>query len=57
MIDFVTGATRQGTTLHADEASAYDSLAAWYDMKRVNHSIEYSGVNGENTNQNPGNCL
>lgn len=49
--DFVTGGTVAGTTINADENAAYDSLAAWYDINRVNHSVEYSGENGENTNQ------
>jgi len=51
IVDFVTGGTSARTTIHADEAPAYDALAAWYDIKRVNHSVEYSGENGENTNQ------
>ncbi|WP_169976201.1 MULTISPECIES: IS1595 family transposase [unclassified Campylobacter] len=37
--------------IHTDESSAYDDLLAHYDLKRVNHQIEYSGVNGENNNQ------
>ena len=41
----------KGTELHADEANAYDDLHALYNMKRVNHQIEYSGKNGENNNQ------
>ena len=41
----------KGTELHADEATAYDDLHAMYDMKRVNHQVEYRGKNGENNNQ------
>ena len=37
--------------IHTDENSAYDDLLAYYDLKRVNHQIEYSGANGENNNQ------
>lgn len=51
VIDFVTGGTRAGTTVNADENAAYDSLAAWYDINRVNHSIEYRGEDGSNINQ------
>ena len=41
----------KGSELHADEATAYDDLHALYDMKRVNHQVEYFGKNGENNNQ------
>ena len=34
--------------IHTDENSAYDDLLDHYDLKRVNHQIEYSGLNGEN---------
>ncbi|MGP1506775.1 MAG: IS1595 family transposase [Campylobacter sp.] len=37
--------------IHTDENSAYDDLLVHYDLKRVNHQIEYSGLNGENNNQ------
>jgi len=42
---------KAGSEIHADEAVAYDDLHAIYDMKRVNHQIEYFGKNGENNNQ------
>ena len=42
---------QRGATIHADEASAYDDLHALYQMKRVNHQVEYRGPNGENNNQ------
>ncbi len=34
-----------GTTIHADEASHWDKLAAHFPIKRVNHKVSYS--NGE----------
>ena len=37
--------------IHTDENSAYDDLLVHYDLKRVNHQIEYSGLNGKNNNQ------
>jgi ribosomal protein L37AE/L43A len=40
-----------GSTIHADESSAWDSLYAHFDMKRVNHSVEYKAPDGANTNQ------
>lgn len=39
------------TQIHADENVAYDDLAFVYDLKRVNHQCEFSGLNGENNNQ------
>jgi hypothetical protein len=39
-----------GSSLHADEASGWDSLHAYYKMHRVNHSIAYS-MDGACTNQ------
>ena len=38
-----------GSTIHADEASHWDKLAANFPIKRVNHKEEYSGET--NTNQ------
>lgn len=40
-----------GTIVHADESAAYDVLHASYDMRRVNHSIQYMGDDGACTNQ------
>jgi hypothetical protein len=40
-----------GTIVHADESSAWDALHASYDMRRVNHSAEYVGDDGQNVNQ------
>lgn len=41
----------RGATIHTDEANAYDDLHAHYDMKRVNHQIEYSSIDGACNNQ------
>jgi len=40
-----------GTIVHADESRAWDVLHASYDTRRVNHSIELVGPNGESVNQ------
>jgi transposase-like protein len=40
---------RKGTTIHADEAAAYDALHARFDMKRINHQVAYS-LDGACTN-------
>jgi len=42
---------KSGSSIHTDEAIGYDDLHAHYEMHRVNHQIEYRGVNGENNNQ------
>jgi len=39
-----------GATVHADEARAWDTLHAFYDMRRINHSVAFS-QNGACTNQ------
>jgi ribosomal protein L37AE/L43A len=39
-----------GATVHADEARGWDALHAYYDMRRINHSIAYS-KDGACTNQ------
>jgi ISXO2 transposase-like protein len=38
-----------GTTVHADEAPGWDRLHAFYEMKRINHSIAFS-MDGACTN-------
>ncbi len=48
---FVARHVESGTTISADESNAYNSLHGSFKMERVNHSVEYSGINGENTNQ------
>jgi transposase-like protein len=40
-----------GSTIHADEAAGWDRLMAAYDMRRVNHSVEFMGADGACTNQ------
>jgi transposase-like protein len=40
-----------GTIVHADESRAWDVLHASFDMRRVNHSVELVGENGESVNQ------
>jgi transposase-like protein len=40
-----------GAEVHADEANAYDNLHARFDMRRVNHSIEYMSEEGACSNQ------
>jgi ribosomal protein L37AE/L43A len=40
-----------GAVVHADEAPGWDQLHASFDMRRVNHSVEYVGEDGANVNQ------
>ena len=40
-----------GSTIHADEARGWDILHAHYDMRRVNHSVEYKSEDGACSNQ------
>ncbi|AHJ14360.1 IS1595 family transposase [Sulfurospirillum multivorans] len=40
-----------GAIIHADEHTGYDHFHAHYDMKRVNHSIEYKSMDGACNNQ------
>lgn len=49
--NIVNNHIKRGSQIYADEAMAHDDLHALYDMKRVNHQIEYRGKNGENNNQ------
>ncbi len=39
-----------GTVVHTDEAAAWDRMHAYYEMKRINHSVAYS-LDGACTNQ------
>lgn len=50
VIDFVGGHVVQGATVYADEHAGYDRLAAWYNLRRVNHKRGYRGDGGENIN-------
>jgi transposase-like protein len=40
-----------GSIIHADESNAWERLHASYDVRRVNHSIEYKAEDGANVNQ------
>ena len=40
----------RGSVVHADEATAWDDLQAWYEMRRINHRRAYS-ADGACTNQ------
>lgn len=42
---------KKGTEIHTDEAPAYDDLHSKFDMKRVNHSLEYYSEDGACSNQ------
>ena len=44
-------AIERGSEVHSDEANAYDNLHANYDMRRVNHSVEYLSEAGACSNQ------
>lgn len=48
-VPFVLGTVAHGSTIHADEASHWDSLEARFLTKRVNHSVEYANAES-NTN-------
>jgi hypothetical protein len=37
--------------VHADESNAWERLHASYDVRRVNHSVEYKAEDGANVNQ------
>lgn len=39
-----------GSKVSADESDAYDALHAKYDMRRVNHSVEYRAADGTTNN-------
>jgi transposase-like protein len=49
-VAFARKAIASGSTVHADEASHWDKLAANFPIKRVNHQIEYRAADGTNTN-------
>lgn len=51
MSAFVARHVESGTVKSADESMAYNQLHAKFKMEQVNHSVEYKGKNGENTNQ------
>jgi transposase-like protein len=47
----VRNATKGGSTVHADEANAWNILHASFVTKRVNHSVEFLSEDGACTNQ------
>lgn len=49
-VAFVAANVKHGSTVHADEASHWDKLAAYFPIKRINHQEAYS-LNGACTNQ------
>jgi len=50
-VPLIRARVASGTIVHADEGSGWDQLHASYDMRRVNHSVEYVAADGANTNQ------
>lgn len=40
-----------GALIMTDENAAYNALASWYEHKSVEHSLMFSGPDGENENQ------
>lgn len=49
-VAFVAANVKHGSTVHADEASHWDKLAAYFPIKRINHQVAYS-QDGACTNQ------
>jgi transposase-like protein len=49
-VPFIRQHVVPGTIVHADEAHGWDRLHAFYEMKRINHSVAYS-LDGACTNQ------
>jgi transposase-like protein len=43
-------AAKKGTTVHADSASHWRDLKSHFDLKLVNHKVEYVRADGANTN-------
>src|SRR5690349_19749686 len=41
-IDFIKARVDRATTVHADEAAAWNALHARFDTRRINHSVEYA---------------
>lgn len=46
-----TAMVTPGTTIMTDENSAYNALSIWYDHHCVEHSVEFSTIDGVNENQ------
>jgi len=49
-VEMARRSIKEGVTIHADEASHWDRLAAHFPIKRINHQKAYS-LNGACTNQ------
>ncbi|WP_430450102.1 IS1595 family transposase [Rhodophyticola sp.] len=49
-VALVASKVQHGATVHADEASHWDRLAAYFPIKRINHQVAYS-KDGACTNQ------
>jgi transposase-like protein len=49
-VPFIRAAVAPGSTVHADEAGGWDALHAFYDVRRINHSVAFS-LDGACTNQ------
>ena len=49
--DVIYNSVELGSTIHADEHTDYDHFHAHYDMKRVNHGVEYKSKDGACNNQ------
>ena len=50
-VPMVRNAIKSGSTVHADEANAWNILHASFVTKRVNHSVEFLSEDGACTNQ------
>ena len=49
--DVIYNNVELASTIHADEHTGYDHFHAHYDMKRVNHGIQYKSEDGACNNQ------
>ena len=49
-MDFIRRSLGRGTTVHADESTAWNDLHGRFKTFRVNHSVEYKGEDGACTN-------
>jgi transposase-like protein len=50
-VPMIRNAIKSGSTVHADEANAWNILHASFVTKRVNHSVEFLSEDGACTNQ------
>lgn len=49
--DVIYNSVELGSVIHADEHTGYDHFHAHYDMRRVNHGVEYKSEDGACNNQ------